>query len=171
MAKGYSQFEGLDFDETFARVARLEPIRILLATYHDFKLFGMDMKMHSSTGQSKKKYMLSNLLALNMISIPLMCISSKRRSTGLSKHQEHGINAYENFLFQTPSKLEKLVLLFLPKLLTMICLCAKYMLMILYLDLLRNHLVKEFSRIMVRKFEMSMMGELKYFLGFQIRRL
>jgi hypothetical protein len=144
MAKGYSQFEGLDFDETFARVARLEPIRILLAyaTYHDLKLFEMDMKMHSSTDQSRKKYMLNNLLALTMISIPLMCISSKRRSMGLSKHQEHGINAYEIFLLQTPSKLEKLILLFLPKLLTMICLCAKYMLMILYLDLLRDHLVK-----------------------------
>jgi hypothetical protein len=31
IAKGYSQVEGLDFDETFALVARLESIRILLA--------------------------------------------------------------------------------------------------------------------------------------------
>src|SRR5688572_33094580 len=30
---------------------------------------------------------------------------------------------------------------------------------------------EEFSRIMIRKFEMSMMGELKYFLGFQIKQL
>jgi hypothetical protein len=30
---------------------------------------------------------------------------------------------------------------------------------------------KEFSRIMIQKFEMSMMGELKYFLGFQIKKL
>jgi hypothetical protein len=30
---------------------------------------------------------------------------------------------------------------------------------------------EEFSRIMVQKFEMSMMGELKYFLGFQIKQL
>jgi uncharacterized membrane protein YciS (DUF1049 family) len=28
-----------------------------------------------------------------------------------------------------------------------------------------------FNRIMVQKFEMSMMGELKYFLGFQIKQL
>jgi hypothetical protein len=45
------------------------------------------------------------------------------------------------------------------------------MLMILYLGLLTNLLVKEFSRIMVQKFEMSMMGELKYFLGFQVKQL
>jgi hypothetical protein len=30
---------------------------------------------------------------------------------------------------------------------------------------------EEFSRIMVQKFEMSMMGELKYFLGFQVNQL
>jgi hypothetical protein len=46
VAKGYSQVEGLDFDETYALVARLESIRILLAyaTYHGFKLYQMDVK-------------------------------------------------------------------------------------------------------------------------------
>ena len=31
VAQGYSQVEGIDFDETYAPVARLESIRILLA--------------------------------------------------------------------------------------------------------------------------------------------
>jgi hypothetical protein len=31
VTKGYSQVEGLDFDETYAPVARLESIRIVLA--------------------------------------------------------------------------------------------------------------------------------------------
>jgi hypothetical protein len=46
VAKGYSQVEGLDFDETYAPVARPESIRILLAyaTYHGFKLYQMDVK-------------------------------------------------------------------------------------------------------------------------------
>jgi hypothetical protein len=36
----------LDFDETFAPVARLKSIRILLtyATHHDFKRYQMDVK-------------------------------------------------------------------------------------------------------------------------------
>jgi hypothetical protein len=35
-----------------------------------------------------------------------------------------------------------------------------------------NHAwVDEFSRIMTKWFEMSMMGELKFFLGFQIKQL
>jgi hypothetical protein len=46
VAQGYSQVEGLDFDETFAPVARLEAIRILLvyATSHNIKLYQMDVK-------------------------------------------------------------------------------------------------------------------------------
>nr|GEU46542.1 retrovirus-related Pol polyprotein from transposon TNT 1-94 [Tanacetum cinerariifolium] len=46
VAQGYNQQEGIDFDETYAPVERLESIRILLAySYaHDFKLFQMDVK-------------------------------------------------------------------------------------------------------------------------------
>jgi hypothetical protein len=49
VAKGYSQVEGLDFDETFAPIAGFESIRILLAyaTHQDFKLYQMDVKMPS----------------------------------------------------------------------------------------------------------------------------
>ncbi|XP_073153180.1 uncharacterized protein [Henckelia pumila] len=43
---GYIQEEGIDFDETFAPVARLEAIRIFLsyASFKDFKVFQMDVK-------------------------------------------------------------------------------------------------------------------------------
>ena len=46
IAKGYNQEEGIDYDETFTPVARLEAIRILFAfvLYMDFKLFQMDVK-------------------------------------------------------------------------------------------------------------------------------
>jgi hypothetical protein len=46
VAKGYTQVEGLDFGETYAPVARLEAIRILLAfaTHLNFKLHQMDAK-------------------------------------------------------------------------------------------------------------------------------
>jgi hypothetical protein len=55
MAKGYSQVEGLDFGETYAPVARLESIRILLAyaTYHGFKLYQMDVKSAFLNGPIK----------------------------------------------------------------------------------------------------------------------
>jgi hypothetical protein len=46
VAQGYSQVEGLDFGETFAPVARLEAIRILLAfaASKGFNLYQMDVK-------------------------------------------------------------------------------------------------------------------------------
>ena len=45
-AQGYTQVEGIDFEESFALVARLESIRILLsiACIMNFKLYQMDMK-------------------------------------------------------------------------------------------------------------------------------
>jgi hypothetical protein len=57
VAKGYSQVEGLDFDETYAPVARLKSIRILLAyaTYHGFKLYQMDVKSAFLNGPIKEE--------------------------------------------------------------------------------------------------------------------
>jgi hypothetical protein len=41
VAQGFTQVEGLEFEETYAPVARLEVIRMLLAYVapHDFKLY------------------------------------------------------------------------------------------------------------------------------------
>jgi hypothetical protein len=46
VAQGYSQKEGIDYEETFAPVARLEAIRILLAfsLAKGFRLYQMDVK-------------------------------------------------------------------------------------------------------------------------------
>jgi hypothetical protein len=57
VVKGYSQVEGLDFDETFAPIARLESIHILLpcATHHCFKLYQMDVKSAFLSGLLKEE--------------------------------------------------------------------------------------------------------------------
>ena len=46
VAQGYTQVEGVDFDETFAPIARIESIRVLLALacHLKFKLYQMDVK-------------------------------------------------------------------------------------------------------------------------------
>jgi hypothetical protein len=79
---------------------------------------------------------------------------------GQSKPQEHGMNACEIFLSLMASKLEMLILPSSLKLLKK----AKF-------GSTNKSTCEEFSRIMVQKFEMSMMGELRYFLGFQIKQL
>jgi hypothetical protein len=57
MAKGYAQVVGLDFEETFAPVASLESIHILLAyvAHHLFKLFQMDVKSTFLNGPIKEE--------------------------------------------------------------------------------------------------------------------
>jgi hypothetical protein len=46
VAQGYNQKEGIDYEDTFAPVARLQAIRILLSFYvaKGFKLSQMDVK-------------------------------------------------------------------------------------------------------------------------------
>jgi hypothetical protein len=57
VAKGYAQVTGLDFEETFAPVARLESIRILLAyaAHHSFRLLQMDVKSAFLNGPIKEE--------------------------------------------------------------------------------------------------------------------
>ena len=57
VAKGYSQQEGIDFDETFALVARLEAIRIFLAyvAHANFKVYQMDVKSAFLNGELEEE--------------------------------------------------------------------------------------------------------------------
>ena len=46
MAKGYTQKEGIDYDETFSPVAMLKSIKILLSitAHYDYEIWQMDIK-------------------------------------------------------------------------------------------------------------------------------
>ncbi|KAI3718224.1 hypothetical protein L6452_19086 [Arctium lappa] len=67
VAQGYRQEEGIDYDETFAPVARLEAIRLFLAyaVYKDFIVYQMDVKSAFLNGKlneesiMKKEYKMS----------------------------------------------------------------------------------------------------------------
>jgi hypothetical protein len=128
VAKGYAQVTCLDFEETFAPVARLESIRILLAyaAHHSFKLFQMDVKSAFLNGPIKEEVYMEQPLASRMTGIPTTSIGSLRRSMDLSKPQEHGMNALEIFLSLMFSRLGKLILLSSLRLVMVIYLYAKY---------------------------------------------
>ncbi|GKC93460.1 copia protein [Tanacetum coccineum] len=57
VSKGYRQEEGIDFEESFAPVARIEAIRIFIAyaAHMNMTLFQMDVKTTFSMAFSKKK--------------------------------------------------------------------------------------------------------------------
>nr|GFD18425.1 copia protein [Tanacetum cinerariifolium] len=54
---GYSQQEGIDYDETFAPVARIEDIRLFLAyvAHKDFTVYQMDVKTAFLNGILKEE--------------------------------------------------------------------------------------------------------------------
>jgi hypothetical protein len=95
VAKGYSQVEGLDFGETYAPVARLESIRILVAydTYHGFKLYQMDVKSAFLNGPIKEEVYVEQPPGFEDSEYPNHVYKLSRRSMGSSKPQEHGMNA------------------------------------------------------------------------------
>ncbi|GJZ15227.1 RNA-directed DNA polymerase, eukaryota [Tanacetum coccineum] len=57
VAQGYCQQEGIDYDETFAPVARIEAIRLFLAyvAHKDFTVFQMDVKTEFLNGILKEE--------------------------------------------------------------------------------------------------------------------
>ncbi|GJZ12728.1 retrovirus-related pol polyprotein from transposon TNT 1-94 [Tanacetum coccineum] len=57
IAIGYSQEEGIDYDETFAPVERMEAIRIFIAfsTYMNFKVYQMDVKSAFLKGKLREE--------------------------------------------------------------------------------------------------------------------
>ncbi|GKG09829.1 retrovirus-related pol polyprotein from transposon TNT 1-94, partial [Tanacetum coccineum] len=57
VAKGYAQEEGIDFEESFAPVARLEAVRIFVtyAAHKSFPIYQMDVKTSFLNGSLKEE--------------------------------------------------------------------------------------------------------------------
>jgi hypothetical protein len=106
---------------------RLFPFQLACVAHHSFKLFQMDVKSAFLNGPIKEVVHVEQPLVSRMTSILTTSTSSLRRSIDLSKPQEHGMNALEIFLFLMLSRLGKLILLSLLRLVIMIYLYAKYM--------------------------------------------
>ena len=53
VCKGYSQLEGIDYDKTYAPLARIEALRLFLAygTCKKFKVYQMDVKSTLLNGE------------------------------------------------------------------------------------------------------------------------
>jgi len=68
VVQGFRQIEGLDYNEVFAPVARLEAIRIFLAyaSFKKFKVYQWMSKAHSFMGSSEKRCMLLSLRGLKI---------------------------------------------------------------------------------------------------------
>jgi hypothetical protein len=173
VAKGYSQVEGLDFDETYAPVARLESIRILLAyaTYHGFKLYQMDVKSAFLNGPIKEEDYVEQPLDFEDSEYPNHVYKLSKALYGLKQAPRAWYECLRDFLITNGFKVGKAnPTLFTKTVAKDLFVCQIYVDDIIF-GYTNKSTCEEFSRIMIQKFEMSMMGELKYFLGFQIKQL
>jgi hypothetical protein len=173
VAKGYSQVEGLDFDETYAPIARLESIRILLAcaTYHGFKLYQIDVKSAFLNGPIKEEVYVQQPLGFEDSEYPTNVYKLSKAFYGLKQAPRAWYECLRDFLLTNGFKVDNAdPTLFTKTIDKDLFICQIYVDDIIFGSTNKSS-CEEFSRIMIQKFEMSMMGELKYFLGFQIKQL
>jgi hypothetical protein len=173
VAKGYSQVKGLDFGETYALVARLESIRILLAyaTYHGFKLYQMDVKIAFLNGPIKEEVYVEQPPGFEDSEYPNHVYKLLKALYGLKQAPRARYECLRDFLITNAFKVSKAdPTLFTKTITNDLFVCQIYVDDIIF-GSTNKSTCEEFSRIMIQKFEMSMMGELKYFLGFQVKQL
>jgi hypothetical protein len=84
VAQGYSHKKGMDCEETFARVDRLEAIRILLAFFvaKEFKLYQMDVKSAFLNRAFEEEVFVRQPQALRVLSSHTECTSLGKLSIG-----------------------------------------------------------------------------------------
>ncbi|GKC71497.1 retrovirus-related pol polyprotein from transposon TNT 1-94 [Tanacetum coccineum] len=149
VAKGYGQQEGIDFEESFALVARLEAVRLFVA-YAAHKSFLPDGFVDPH--HPDKVYRL------------------KKALYGLKQAPRAWYDELSNFLVSKGfSKGSINPTLFITKK------GEDILLVQIYVDDINfgstnPKLSKKFEKLMHSKFEMSMMGELKFILGIQIHQ-
>jgi hypothetical protein len=165
VAKGYSQVEGLDFGETYAPVARLESIRILLAyaTYHGFKLYQMDVKRAFLNGPIKEEVYVEQPPGFEDSEYPNHVYKLSKALYGLKQAPRAWYQCLRDFLITNEFKVSKVnPTLFTKTIAKDLFVCQ------IYVDdnifgSTNKSTCEEFSRIMIQKFEMSMMGGVEVF--------
>jgi hypothetical protein len=173
VAKGYAQVAGLDFEETFAPVARLESIRILLAyaAHHSFKLFQMDVKSAFLNGPIKEEVYVEQPPGFKDDKYPDHVYKLSKALYGLKQAPRAWYEFLRYLIIYNDFKVRKAD----PTLLTDTCngdlfICQIYVDGIIF-GSTNQKSCEEFSRVVTQKLEMSMMGYFTYFLEFQVKPL
>ncbi|GJT28799.1 retrovirus-related pol polyprotein from transposon TNT 1-94 [Tanacetum coccineum] len=173
VAQGYNQQEGIDFDETYAPVARLESIRILLAyaCAHDFKLFQMDVKSAFLNGFINEEVYVAQPPGFVDFEKPNHVFKLKKALYGLKQAPKAWYDRLKAFLIDhmyTMGLVDNT--LFTKKKDSHIIIVQIYVDDIIFGSTCQD-LYDDFSKIMHDEFEMSMMGELNFYFGLQIKQL
>jgi len=172
VAQGYTQMEGIDFDETYAPVARIESIRMLLAfaCHKGFKVYQMDVKSAFLNGILEEEVYVKQPPGFEDPINPEYVYKLHKALYGLKQAPRAWYERLSKFLLENKFKMgtaDKTLFTRQEK--------DDILLVQIYVDDIifgstNDNLCKEFSENMSKEFEMSMMGELNFFLGLQIKQ-
>nr|GEW80319.1 retrovirus-related Pol polyprotein from transposon TNT 1-94 [Tanacetum cinerariifolium] len=169
VARGYHQEEGINFEESFALVARLEAIRIFLAyaAHKNMVVYQMDVKTAFLNGNLREEVYVSQPDGFVDPDNPNHVYKLKKALYGLKQASRAWYDMLSSFLLsQDFSKGLVDPTLFIHRNSIDLLLVQIYVDDIIFAAS-TPELCDIFAKIMCSKFKMSMMGKISFFLGLQ----
>jgi len=172
VAQGYNQQEGIDYTKTFARVARLEAIRLLLsyAVNRGIILYQMDVKSAFLTGVIKEEVFVKQSPSFQDLKHPDHVYKLKKSLSGFKQAPKAWYDRLSNFVIKNDFKRGQVDTTLFRRTLEKVILLVQIYVDDIIFGSTSVSLCKEFSKLIQDEFDMSMMGELKFFLGIQINQ-
>ncbi|GJW66844.1 retrovirus-related pol polyprotein from transposon TNT 1-94 [Tanacetum coccineum] len=170
VAKGYRQEEGIDFHESFAPVAHIEAIRIFIANAasKNMTIYQMDVKTAFLNGELKEEVYVSQPEGFVDPDHPTYVYRLKKALYDLKKAPQAWYDTLSRFLLDNKfSKGAVDLTLFIRKIGKHILLVQIYVDDIIFAST-DPKAYDIFSNEMSSKFQMSMMGQMSFFLGLQV---
>ncbi|GJU57724.1 retrovirus-related pol polyprotein from transposon TNT 1-94 [Tanacetum coccineum] len=170
VAQGFRQEEGIDFEESFAPVARIEAIRIFVANaaHKNMMIYQMDVKVAFLNGELKEEVYVSQPEGFVDQNNPSHVYKLKKALYGLKQAPRAWCDMLLRFLIsQQFSKGAIDPTLFTRHAGNDLLLVQIYVDDIIFAST-NTAMCNEFANQMTTKFKMSMMGQMSLFLGLQI---
>ncbi|GJS06274.1 putative ribonuclease H-like domain-containing protein [Tanacetum coccineum] len=172
VAQGYTQEEGIDYDEVFALVARIEAIRLFLAyaSFKNFIVYHMDVKGAFHYGKIEEEVCVCQPPGFEDPDFPDRVYKVEKALYGLHQASRAWYETLSTYLLDNGFQrgtIDKTLFIRRDK--------GDILLVQVYVDDIifgstKKSLCIEFERMMHKKFQMSSMGELTFFLGLQVKR-
>ena len=173
VAKGYSQEEGIDFDETFSPVARLEAIRIFLAyaAHANFKVYQMDVKSSFLNGELEEEVYVQQHPGFEESNFTNFVYRLFKALYGLKQSPRAWYDTLSQFLIVSHFTRGTIDKTLFHKNYNGSSILVQINVDDIIFGSTDENLCKKFAKLMQSKYEMSMMGELTYFLSLQVKQV
>nr|GEV98082.1 putative ribonuclease H-like domain-containing protein [Tanacetum cinerariifolium] len=169
---GHTQEEGIDYEEVFAQVARIEAIRLFLvyASFMGFMIYQMDVKSDFLYGTIKEEMYIYQPPRFKDPDYPDKVYKVVKELYELHQAPRAWYETLANYLLENGFQRGKIdQTLFIKKQKGDILLVRVYVDDIIF-GSTNKELCKAFEKLMKDKFQMSSMGELTFFLGLQVKQ-